>query len=639
MYYVSKSIVDKKLLEDPYQRHGFTEDAILDILSGHEQLLDDVFQYHAPRVRRIPELILKRLLHEIDESICRPTINGHRVIRYFHRQFHKFFKQFRSEQQYRLATMYFNGTLAINYPERKINANQGFDALAVSELPFLLLKTTNYDQGYLEELKTRLMDVSHIQHRIRYGQLQEYLDDCEATLNLRPNITSMSLLHGLDRLQLVVKFLQSKKNLLESYEDNDQIVTELYRLTHGHECFIKHNDLFSVKQAPKLNQTLLIMSSPFDSVEISSFGIQKPRPTMAADSIMIEVINSDQLIVAVNFTDRDDPNIKSHMLSMWNGEMEQIFEVEHVSIINDMQLFDSCLYVLTAFELIIYESENNKLLIKQRINLPQKSGKFCIDEDQFCLVDERQLKIYEFFDFNGKINLDDRLCIYKTTKSPQNVCLDPVGVWLAVSSEIDIKVYATETLDCVYTHKKSASTVPSSISWSGNLMLLTDGKQLKSVKTDNKFTVHKSLYYPNNTIINGNAEIQLFHNEIRLAVSNFGRTADNISFVFEHKRIDIKMQQNMPIMNGKIVLIGENARLLLVEKQKIIENQKLTRRNPVIAVRQVEFGEKNQFLPLRKKFMITLANNESFFTIYNDKFDEWGRLKCIRGYFYRKEPL
>ena len=136
------------------------------------------------------------------------------MIRYFHRQFHKFFKQFRSEQQYRLATMYFNGTLASIYPERKINTNQGFDALAVSALPFLLLKTTNYDQGYLEELKTRLMDISHIQHRIRYGQLQEYLDDCEATLNLRPNITSMSLLHGLDRLQLVVKFLQKKKNLL-----------------------------------------------------------------------------------------------------------------------------------------------------------------------------------------------------------------------------------------------------------------------------------------------------------------------------------------------------------------------------------------------------------------------------------------
>ena len=73
----------------------------------------------------------------------------------------------------------------------------------------------------------------------------------------------------------------------------------------------------------------------------------------------------------------------------------------------------------------------------------------------------------------------------------------------------------------------------------------------------------------------------------------------------------------------------------LVEKQKIIDNQKLTRRNPVIAVRQVEFGEKNQFLVVRKKFMITLANNESFFTIYNDKFDEWGRLKCIRGILVR----
>ena len=196
-------------------RHGFTEPAILDILSGHEALLDDVFQYHKPRVRRLPELILKRLLHEIEESICRPTINGHRVIRYFHRQFHKFFKQFRTEEQYRLATKYFNGSLAKLHPEREIHKNEGLDALAVSELPFLLLKTSIYDQNYLEELKSKLMDISHIQHRIRYGQLQEYLDDCEATLKLRPTIKRISLITGLDRLQLVVEFLQKKKNLLE----------------------------------------------------------------------------------------------------------------------------------------------------------------------------------------------------------------------------------------------------------------------------------------------------------------------------------------------------------------------------------------------------------------------------------------
>ena len=31
------------------------------------------------------------------------------------------------------------------------------------------------------------------------------------------------------------------------------------------------------------------------------------------------------------------------------------------------------------------------------------------------------------------------------------------------------------------------------------------------------------------------------------------------------------------------------------------------------------------------KYMITLANNESFFTIYKSDLVEWGRLKCIRG--------
>ena len=160
-------------------------------------------------------MILKRLLHEVDEAVCRPTVNGHRVIRYFHRQFHKFFKQFRTKEQYLLATKYFDGSLAEQFPERRISKKERFDSLSVSELPFLLLKTFPYDESVLETLKAKLMDITTIQYRIRYGQLQEYLDDCEATLNLRQSVKRMTYLHGLDRLQLVVNYLQKKKNFLE----------------------------------------------------------------------------------------------------------------------------------------------------------------------------------------------------------------------------------------------------------------------------------------------------------------------------------------------------------------------------------------------------------------------------------------
>jgi len=40
-------------------RHGFPDYAILDIISGHDEVLNDVFQYHEPPIRRLPELILK----------------------------------------------------------------------------------------------------------------------------------------------------------------------------------------------------------------------------------------------------------------------------------------------------------------------------------------------------------------------------------------------------------------------------------------------------------------------------------------------------------------------------------------------------------------------------------------------------
>lgn len=57
-------------------RHGFSEQNLTDIISGDDNVLDDVFQYHQPPVRRLPDLLMKRLLAEIDEYLCKPAVNG-----------------------------------------------------------------------------------------------------------------------------------------------------------------------------------------------------------------------------------------------------------------------------------------------------------------------------------------------------------------------------------------------------------------------------------------------------------------------------------------------------------------------------------------------------------------------------------
>ena len=68
---------------------------------------------------------------------------------------------------------------------------------------------------------------------------------------------------------------------------------------------------------------LLVKTSPEDSVEICSFSIQKPRPTMSPDFVLIDEVNKEHLVLATNFTDKDDVTIRSYVLSLWNSDMGQ----------------------------------------------------------------------------------------------------------------------------------------------------------------------------------------------------------------------------------------------------------------------------------------------------------------------------
>lgn len=101
-------------------RNGFSEADLIEMLSADDKVLDDIFQYHQPPLRRLPELVMKRLLMEIQQYICKPHVNGKQVIRYFHRQFHQYFKRFRSVELYQLALRYLNGELKTEYKVKSL---------------------------------------------------------------------------------------------------------------------------------------------------------------------------------------------------------------------------------------------------------------------------------------------------------------------------------------------------------------------------------------------------------------------------------------------------------------------------------------------------------------------------------------
>ena len=68
-------------------KSGLSETEIEDLLSLDDVVLTDVFQYHVPPVRRIPQLLWLRLKSEIASYLVNREADGTRVIFWYHRQF------------------------------------------------------------------------------------------------------------------------------------------------------------------------------------------------------------------------------------------------------------------------------------------------------------------------------------------------------------------------------------------------------------------------------------------------------------------------------------------------------------------------------------------------------------------------
>lgn len=68
-------------------RNGLTENELTDLCSIDDELLDDVFVWHEPPMRRLPQLVLARLLSDVQNYITERGSDGESVIYWYHRQF------------------------------------------------------------------------------------------------------------------------------------------------------------------------------------------------------------------------------------------------------------------------------------------------------------------------------------------------------------------------------------------------------------------------------------------------------------------------------------------------------------------------------------------------------------------------
>ncbi len=68
-------------------KSGLSEAELEDLLSLDEKVLNDVYQYHLPPVRRIPPLLWTRIRNDLPGYLCELEADGMNVINWYHRQF------------------------------------------------------------------------------------------------------------------------------------------------------------------------------------------------------------------------------------------------------------------------------------------------------------------------------------------------------------------------------------------------------------------------------------------------------------------------------------------------------------------------------------------------------------------------
>lgn len=79
-----------------------SENEIEDIISCDDDVLNDVYQYHTPPLRRLPPLLWVRIRADLTDYLTDRGADDIQVITWYHRQFHQVAtKRYLSESSFR----------------------------------------------------------------------------------------------------------------------------------------------------------------------------------------------------------------------------------------------------------------------------------------------------------------------------------------------------------------------------------------------------------------------------------------------------------------------------------------------------------------------------------------------------------
>ncbi|XP_078369383.1 uncharacterized protein LOC144653297 [Oculina patagonica] len=249
-----KILVSHALAYITASKNGLTEPELEDLLSLDDEVLNDVYQYWTPPVRRLPPLLWIRIRSDIGDYLIERGADGTQVVFWFHRQFIEAAREryLTDEQKKKIhANMsdYFLGKWSGGVKKPFVNkegkemsmdrlvpkqplmfdsrgGKEMYNLRKLSELPFHLLHS-----GNLEKMREEcLCNFEFLLAKLRGTSLQVLMDDFLSYLDVKSKDDDVELLY--ECLQLSAHPLSQDSNQLPT-----QLIGRMYNFLQRQEQY------------------------------------------------------------------------------------------------------------------------------------------------------------------------------------------------------------------------------------------------------------------------------------------------------------------------------------------------------------------------------------------------------------------
>ena len=378
-----KILVSHALAYITASKNGVTEPELEDLLSLDDEVLNDVYQYWTPPVRRLPPLLWIRIRSDIGDYLTERGADGTQVVFWYHRQFieaarERYLTAKQAKTIHSYMSDYFLGKWSggVKKPfENKEGEKKSMDRLVakqplmfdspegkeifnlrkLSELPFHLLHSDN-----LDEMKEEcLCNFEFLLAKIRGTSVPQLMSDFSSYLEVRPDDDDVQLLYEClqlsayslsnDRGQLPTQMIGRMYNFLQRQEQYPHVYKVLKEaLNASTDCFLPNGKCLTAPGGA-LRSAIGLTQFGFDVISMGNDNRTIAVTSLTSEGLLIKIIDyrrgrelrkititkpADMYQTNFNQLSQKDPDLlilagssKIFLLNTLTGQIVQEFEV------------------------------------------------------------------------------------------------------------------------------------------------------------------------------------------------------------------------------------------------------------------------------------------------------------------------